>query len=329
MVFWSGYSSAQKADPFKPDFSSPSSIPGMTLVWNDEFNIDGKPDPASWRYEKGFVRNHELQWYQEENAICKGGLLMIEGCREKVKNPGYVSGSTNWRSGREYAEYTSASIQTRGFHQWQFGRFEIRARIDTSKGSWPAIWTLGISGGWPAGGEIDIMEYYLVKGVPTILANFAWGTDKRGVAKWDDLKKPLSYFTTTDPDWVEKFHVWRMDWGRDNIKIYLDDLLLNEVSLDQTINPDGRNPFLQPHYILLNLALGANGGDPSETSFPIIYEVDWVRVYQEEQVLVSSSLFRFAELRRSTPRVRQTSFLNPSVPSSPTLPFDPFLIFYF
>ena len=71
------------------------------------------------------------------------------------------------------------------------------------------------------------------------------------------------------------------DSDKDNIKIYLDDLLLNEVSLDETINPDGRNPFLQPHYILLNLAIGANGGDPSGSSFPIKYEVDYVRVYQQ------------------------------------------------
>ncbi|MDO9340184.1 MAG: glycoside hydrolase family 16 protein, partial [Bacteroidales bacterium] len=159
--------SAQKKDPFSPDFSSPEKIQGMILVWNDEFNNNGKPDHASWIYEKGFVRNQELQWYKQENANCINGLLVIEGRREKVNNPNYVSGSTNWKSARELAEYTSASIQTRGLKQWQFGRFEIRARIDTACGSWPAIWTLGISGGWPSGGEIDIMEFYRVKGVPT------------------------------------------------------------------------------------------------------------------------------------------------------------------
>jgi beta-glucanase (GH16 family) len=187
----------QKPDSYKPDFSLPETIPGMTLVWNDEFNNEGKPDQGSWRYEKGFVRNQELQWYQEENALCAGGVLYIEGRREKTRNPDHIAGSNNWRLGREYAEYTSSSIQTRGLHQWQFGRFEIRARIDTARGSWPAIWTLGVSGGWPAGGEIDIMEYYLVQGVPTILANFAWGGKERGIAKWDDLKKPLSALPVT------------------------------------------------------------------------------------------------------------------------------------
>lgn len=272
--------SAQKTDPFSPDFRKPPEISGMKLVWNDEFNLEGKPDPSSWRCEKGFVRNRELQWYQEANANCRGGVLLMEGRKERFRNPLHEAGSSDWKREREYVEYTSASIQTRGLHQWQYGRFEIRARIDTACGSWPAIWTLGISGGWPSNGEIDIMEFYRVNGMPVILANFAWGTDKRFVAKWDDLKKPLTDFTSEDPDWVKKFHVWRMDWNNESVKIYLDDQLLNEVSLKETINPDGFNPFLQPHYLLLNLALGSNGGDPSGSVFPIKYEVDWVRVYQ-------------------------------------------------
>lgn len=273
---------SQENRSVSPDFDPPHSVPGMKLVWNDEFNVDGKPDPGSWRYEKGFARNRELQWYQEENANCINGLLVIEGRREKVKNPDFSAGSGSWKASREFAEYTSASIQTRGMKQWQFGRFEIRARIDTACGSWPAIWTLGISGGWPSGGEIDIMEFYRIDSIPIVLANFAWGTEKRGVAKWDDLKKPLSDFTKNDPSWVKKFHIWRMDWSNDSIKLFLDDQLLNSVSLAETINPDGTNPFLLPHYLLLNLALGANGGDPSGSSFPVRYEVDWVRVYQKK-----------------------------------------------
>jgi len=157
-----------------------------------------------------------------------------------------------------------------------------RERIDTSLGSWPAIWTLGIFKEWPSNGEIDIMEFYRVKGVPTILANFAWGTYERYTAKWDDLKKPLADFTTGDSAWTTKFHVWRMDWNRDSICLYLDDQLLNSTRIDQSVNPDGFNPFLQPHYILLNLAIGGNGGDPGKTSFPLKYEVDYVRVYQDE-----------------------------------------------
>jgi beta-glucanase (GH16 family) len=273
---------AQKSDPYKPDFSKPAEIPGMTLAWNDEFNSDGRPDTSSWRFEKGFVRNQELQWYREENAKCTGGVLLIEGKRERISNPDYSPGATDWKRSREYAEYTSASLQTRGFHQWQFGRFEIRARIDTARGAWPAIWTLGVSGGWPSGGEIDIMEFYRIKGVPTILANFAWGTEKRWIANWDDLKMPLSEVAGNDTEWVKKFHIWRMDWDKDSIKLFLDNHLMNSVSLKETVNPDGFNPFLQPHYLLLNLALGGNGGTPSKSHTPIKYEVDWVRIYQKQ-----------------------------------------------
>jgi beta-glucanase (GH16 family) len=276
----SGTVKSQNNDPFSPDRKSPEKIKGMSLVWNDEFNSTGKPDTANWIYEKGFVRNQELQWYQQENASCANGLLIIEGKREKLKNPNYTAGSTNWKTNREFAEYTSASIQTRGLRQFQFGRFEIRARIDTACGSWPAIWTLGISKGWPSNGEIDIMEFYRIKGVPTILANFAWGTSQRNVGKWDDLKKPLADFTANDSEWSKKFHIWRMDWNKDSISLFLDDQLLNSTLLSQTVNPDGFNPFLQPHYILLNLALGGNGGDPSKSKFPIRFEVDYVRVYQ-------------------------------------------------
>lgn len=271
---------AQRSDPFKADFKKPGKVNGMKLVWNDEFNNEGKPDPESWRFEKGFVRNQELQWYQEQNASCKGGVLLIEAKREKVPNHAYSPDASDWRRSREYAEYTSASIQTKGFHQWQFGRFMIRARIDTACGAWPAIWTLGISGGWPSGGEIDIMEFYRVNNVPTILANFAWGTDQRWVAKWDDHKMPLTEISGIDSEWANKFHIWRMDWDKDSLKLFLDDRLMNSVSLAETVNPDGFNPFLQPHYLLLNLAIGGNGGDPSKSRSPIKYEVDWVRIYQ-------------------------------------------------
>jgi beta-glucanase (GH16 family) len=280
----SGVIYSQKQDSFLPDFSSPKEIPGMKLVWHDEFNDFGKPDSANWIYETGFVRNQELQWYQRDNANCADGKLTIEGKKEKIKNPFFIAGSTNWQTGREYAEYSAASIQTRGLRQWQFGRFEIRARIDTACGAWPAIWTLGISKEWPANGEIDIMEFYRIKGVPILLANFAWGTSKRWVAKWDDLKKHLSDFTSKDPDWTNKFHIWRMDWNKDSINLYLDGHLLNSTLLSQTLNPDGFNPFLQPHYILLNLAIGGNGGDPSKSTFPIRYEIDYVRVYQIREI---------------------------------------------
>ena len=274
---------SQSVNPSLPDSDPPVEIPGMKLVWADEFNTNGRPNPEFWKHEKGFVRNEELQWYQEENANCANGVLLIEGRREEIPNPTYQAGSKDWKTNRRFAHYTSSSINTRGLNQWLYGRFEIRARIDTAMGSWPAIWTLGIEKPWPSNGEIDIMEFYRIKDVPTILANAAWGTHQQYVAKWDTRRIPFLRFKAIDPEWATKFHVWRMEWTSESIKLYLDDELLNTTLLPETINPDGFNPFKQPHYLLLNLAIGGNGGNPARSKFPIRYEVDYVRVYQENK----------------------------------------------
>lgn len=248
------------------------------LVWSDEFDEDGLPDPSNWSFESGFVRNEELQWYQPDNAVCENGKLVIQARRERKRNPNFKSGSSDWKVNREFVEYTSSSLLTRGSYSWKFGRFEMRARIDTDPGLWPAFWTLGISGDWPHCGEIDIMEYY--RGM--ILANFAWGAEQRWTAVWDDFRKPINELN--DPDWSDKFHVWRMDWDNETIKIFLDEVLLNMVDLRTTVNRDagGKNPFLQPHYIIVNLAIGGTaGGSPAQTEFPAYYEIDYVRVYQK------------------------------------------------
>lgn len=244
------------------------------LVWAEDFDEDGLPNPEYWNFEHGFVRNYEYQWYQPENAWIEDGLLIIEGRRERVENPNYIPDSDNWRFNREFAEYTSTSLHTRGRLSWKFGRFEIRARIDIDSGLWPAWWTLGVEGQWPHNGEIDIMEYY--RGM--LLANAAWGTEEQWVAAWDDSRTPISEL---GDNWADEFHVWRMDWDENFIHLYVDDMLLNKIDLSETINPDGKNPFHQPHYMLLNLAIGGtNGGDPSETEFPGRYEIDYIRVYE-------------------------------------------------
>jgi beta-glucanase (GH16 family) len=280
MAFSAGH--AQKADPYKPDFTPPRQVPGMQLTWNDEFNNDGQPDPANWKYENGFVRNQELQWYQPANAYCKNGLLVIEGRKEKRPNPNYRDSTKNWKQNRPNIEYTSASLKTQGLREFQFGRLEVRARIDTSKGSWPAIWTLGIKGGWPLNGEVDVMEFYRVRDTSVLLANIAWGRNQTGKGPiWNSTRKPLTGFMRNNSNWPWQFHTWRMDWDKDSIKLYLDDLLMNATPLMQTINPDGSNPFLQSQYLLLNLALGANGGNPENSRFPIAYEVDYVRYYKK------------------------------------------------
>jgi len=249
---------------------------GYTLVWADEFNEDGWPDPRNWTYERGFVRNQEQQWYQADNAVVKGGQLVIEARREARPNPQYEAGSTDWRRNRQVSEYTSASINTRGLHSFKYGRFEMRARIDIRPGMWPAFWTLGEAGRWPANGEIDIMEFY--RG--NVLANVAWA-DSAGKAVWDDTRTPVA--SLGGAEWASRFHVWRMDWDENEIRLSVDGRVLNTTDLRETVNADTAhaNPLRQPHHIILNLAVGGQqGGDPSATTFPARYEIDWVRVYQ-------------------------------------------------
>lgn len=254
--------------------------PGYRLVWADEFETAGRPNPKNWRYEKGFQRNNELQCYRPENAFCKDGLLVIEGRRQTAPNPHFVRDSPDWRKARANIEYTSACLTTQGLHSWQYGRFEIRARIKAQAGLWPAIWFLGEEGRWPANGEIDLMEFYN----GNILANACWMAKGGKKPEWDESKKPVESFG--DPDWDSKFHVWLMDWDSDRIILSVDGMVLNTIELSKTVNPAGHgpaNPFRQPHYLLLNLAIGGNnGGDPSKTAFPTRYEIDYVRVYQKE-----------------------------------------------
>lgn len=256
------------------------------LVWSDEFTKDGRPDTTVWNFEHGFVRNEEAQWYQPGNAYVKGGMLVIEGRKERVKNPRYVSGSRSWQTSREYAEYTSASLNTRGKREFLYGRLEVRARIPVGGGAWSAIWTLGSRQEWPSCGEIDIMECYPIDGVQRILANVAWGKDRRFDAEWRSTARPLSHFTANDKQWAGKFHVWRMDWDETSIKLYLDGELLNSVPLSETVNGsygNHTNPFRQPQYVLLNLALGGrNGGKIDGAAMPMKYEIDYVRVYKKK-----------------------------------------------
>src|SRR5664280_1025790 len=195
------------------------------LVWSDEFNTNGPPNPANWNYERGFVRNNELQWYQPENAICTNGLLVIEARRDHKPNPRFVAGSRGWQTSREWIDYTSASITSRRLREFTYGKFEMRARIDTRLGSWPAFWTLGATPGvrWPAGGEIDIMEFY----TGTVLANFGYSLDRK--TKWSTVKKPV--VELGGEAWSQEFHIWTMDWDEKTIDLLLDGKLMNHLDL--------------------------------------------------------------------------------------------------
>lgn len=270
---------------------SPSALMAQNdrkLVWSDEFNTDGLLDSKVWNYEEGFKRNHEAQWYQKANAYCKDGNLVIEARKEKKsrRNPGFRKNSSRWPENIEKIHYTSASVNTAEKKEFLYGRVEVRAKIPTAGGAWPAIWLLGRGMDWPSNGEIDMMEYYRRQGVPHILANACWGTDKPWTAKWNSKAIPFTHFTDRDTQWADKFHVWRMDWDEQSIRLYLDDELLNEISQAEAVNGklgNGEQPFKKPQYLLLNLALGGdNGGEIDDSALPMKYLLDYVRVYQKK-----------------------------------------------
>ena len=270
--------SAQVSDPYQADSNLPASINGMKLVWNDEFNINGAPNTSYWKPETGFVRNQELQYYQLKNTTCTGGVLFITGKRDTVLNTKYVRGSADWRYKDSLTYWTSGSLITQGLKTFQYGRIDVRARIDTTYGAWPAIWQKGITGSWPACGEVDIMEFYNKK----IYANAIYGAV--GAANYTKcVSKSFSSVSASDINWAKKFHLWTEVWTADSIKLYLDGVLMNSVLVANIANPAGTTPangFQQSHFFLLNLAIGSNGGTPRTKTSQITYEVDYIRVYQ-------------------------------------------------
>jgi len=234
------------------------------LIWNDEFEQDGLPDPQKWTYDVGYIANNEKQYYtreRSENTRIEDGLLIIEAIREP------------W----EGFEYTSGRLITRGLHEWTYGRFEIKAKVPLGVGTWPAIWMLGANireVGWPKCGEIDIMEHVgfdpnIVHGnIHTRAYNHTRGTNKGNEI---ELEKP----------W-DNFHVYAVEWFEDRIDFYVDDVKYFTFEKEPDANDDVW-PFDKPHYLLLNLAIGGNWGGRQgidDSVFPHRFYIDYVRVYE-------------------------------------------------
>lgn len=237
------------------------------LVWADEFNSPGLPDERNWNYEDGYIRNKELQFYtrrRSQNARVENGSLVITALNDSM------------RLDNKIIPITSASLITKGLHDWTYGRMEVRAKIPSSLGTWPAIWTLGANVGtvgWPACGEIDIMEHVgympdtLHFNVHTQKYNHAIGTGKGTRIPY---KAPY-----------EAFHVYAIEWFPDRIDWFFDG---NKVF---TYKNEGSGndawPFDKPQYIILNLAFGGAWGGTKGVdikSLPQQMLVDYVRVYQ-------------------------------------------------
>lgn len=239
---------------------------GKKLVWSDEFEKPGLPDPQKWDYERGYRRNKELQYYcdRKENARIEKGNLVIEARNDSVNFDGKI------------APITSASLITQGKAEWTYGYIEVRAKVPSSLGTWPAIWMLGTNKskvGWPACGEIDIMEHvgFDPDKIHTNIHTKAYNhTIKTNKGKATAIKKPFTDFIK-----------YGVDWNKDKLDFYIDDRLVFTFQNEGTGSDVW--PFDQPFYLILNLAYGGSWGgqkgvDPS--ALPKKFLIDYVRVYQ-------------------------------------------------
>lgn len=255
----SGNTKTQGKDPLQKD--------GWTLVWNDEFEVDGLPDPSKWSYDTEGNSwkwgNNEAQYYTEgrkSNAYIDNGTLKIVALKEEM----------------EGFKYTSARLITKRKGDWLYGRFEIKAKLPTGLGTWPAIWMLPTDweyGKWPASGEIDIMEN--VGFDPDTIVASAHTKSYNHIINTQRNAKVECKTSYTD------FHVYTLEWDMNEYRVYLDDILFFTYVNDGT-GPDSW-PFDKKFHLILNVAIGGNWGGMKgidDSAFPHIMEVDYVRVYQ-------------------------------------------------
>lgn len=239
---------------------------GYSLVWSDEFNAAGLPDAANWNYDTGRNRagwyNNELQYYSAarlENAEIRDGKLLITARMEQL------SSAADWGGQR----YTSARLLTAGKAAWTYGYFEIRAKLPCGRGTWPAIWTLGSNGDWPAIGELDIMEQTgkePTKLFSTVHTTSGSGGNGAGAA-------------TQLSDACTAFHTYHMLWTAQQISFGIDGI--THFSYVNRGTGKAQWPFDAPQFLILNIAIGGDlGGAVDDSIFPVQMAVDYVRVYQ-------------------------------------------------
>lgn len=254
------------------------------LVWSDEFKENGNLDTLKWKYEKGFLRNKEAQYYTDrlKNVRIENDYLILEAHKEKIANEKFNTDEFKNKSWLHYiadidtAQYTSGSISTQGIAQWTYGKIEVKAKLPKGVGLWPAIWMLGSNRaevGWPKCGEIDIMEHVgfnkdsIFGTIHTQAYNHMKGTQK---GKKTFIDKPY-----------DSFHVFSMEWTPEKIDFLLDGTIYNHLE-----NPhlsEDEWPFDKDFYLKLNVAIGGGLGGKKgidENVFPQQMVVDYVRVYQ-------------------------------------------------
>lgn len=246
-------------------YSTPDSYPGMSLVWADEF--EGTVlNTADWTYEIGNGQNgwgnNELQYYQEANtSIVDNDYLVIEARQQSVGA----------------YDYTSSRLVTQGKQEFQFGRIDIRAALPEGQGIWPALWMLGSNfstTGWPACGEIDIMEM-VGHNANTVHATVHFGSN---VAQHQFVGN--SKTLGPNSSFQDEFHVFSLIWEEDQLQFLMDDQVYHEITpADMNGQP---YPFNQPFFFIFNVAVGGDwpGSPNSTTAFPQRMIVDYVRVFQ-------------------------------------------------
>jgi beta-glucanase (GH16 family) len=245
-------------------------IPDYELVWSDEF--DGTSvDTSKWVYDVGGGGwgNSQLEYDTSGlNASVSGGNLIIEARSESY-------------GGRSF---TSTRMKTKGKFSYQYGTVEIRANIpDLANGLWPALWTMGNTGGWPANGELDIMEMGSASAIAAGTQNRKTGS----AAHWESGGSHASYSTsyTAPSNLTGSFHIWKMDWTPTAIFVYLDGTLRWSFTISGGVGSD-LEEFHHPFYILMNLAVGGTYTGITSVSgitapFPARMYIDYVRVYKK------------------------------------------------
>ncbi|MDR3673290.1 MAG: glycoside hydrolase family 16 protein [Holophaga sp.] len=248
---------------------TPTPAPGWVLTWSDDFGgTDGtRPDPTKWTCELGGDGwgNGELESYTSlaQNAQIQGGNLVITALKETYTGADGIT-----------CGYTSARLKTQGLFSQTCGRFEARIQIPRGQGLWPAFWMLGdtfASAGWPACGEIDIMEN--IGSQPATVYGSIHGPGFTGGSLSTSHALPSG-------DLADAFHVYAVEWSSGLIKMYLDDTLYATYT-PADLPAGGQWVFDQPFFLILNVAVGGSwpGAPDSTTTFPQRMLVNYVRVY--------------------------------------------------
>jgi beta-glucanase (GH16 family) len=250
--------------------------PNWVLDWADEFNGNAVDETYWSKVHHGNPDNGELQFYtpRPENIVVSDGTLKLIARQETYTGQGPAMSSPSTRN------YTSGKIETLGKITFQYGKIEASMKLPRGRGTWPAFWMLGenifdTGIGWPRCGEIDIMEHgqdfdHLGAAIHTQAYNHTIGTQITGTYQIDD------YDTG--------FHTYGLVWDTEEMSFSVDGEVYMKVRKSSIGDSEAQWPFDQPFFIILNHAVGgAWGGTPDNSLYPHTVEVDWVRVYKDEQ----------------------------------------------